>query len=201
MQSLVTEQTPSPQRLNSIEELTRELLWQVGEDPDREGLVKTPQRVARAWKFLTHGYHLDIQSVINNAVFEEQVDEMVVVIDIDFFSLCEHHLLPFYGKAHVGYIPNGKVIGLSKIPRLVEMFSRRLQLQERMTFQIADAIEEAIQPAGVAVVTEAEHLCMMMRGVEKTTSNTITSAMRGVFRTNRLTRNEFMSYIHQGTRR
>lgn len=201
MQSPVTEQTPSPQRLNSIEELTRELLWQVGEDPDREGLVKTPQRVARAWKFLTHGYHLDIQSVINNAVFEEQVDEMVVVTDIEFFSLCEHHLLPFYGKAHVGYIPNGKVIGLSKIPRLVEMFCRRLQLQERMTFQIADAIEEAIQPAGVAVVTEAEHLCMMMRGVEKTTSNTITSAMRGVFRTNRLTRNEFMSYIHQGTRR
>jgi len=185
----------------SLEELTRKILERIGEDPDREGLLKTPERVARAWKFLTHGYHLDIESVINKAIFEEEVDEMVVVTDIDFFSLCEHHLLPFYGKAHIGYIPKGKVLGLSKMPRLVEVFSRRLQLQERMTQQIADAIEKAIQPAGVAVVTEAEHMCMMMRGVEKTNSKTVASAMRGLFRTNRLTRAEFMSFIHQGTKR
>ncbi|MEW6233930.1 MAG: GTP cyclohydrolase I FolE [Candidatus Omnitrophota bacterium] len=185
----------------SIDELTRKLLERIGEDPDREGLMKTPERVARAWKFLTHGYHLDIEAVINKAIFEEEVDEMVVVTDIDFFSMCEHHLLPFFGKAHIGYIPKGKVLGLSKMPRLVEVFSRRLQLQERLTQQIADAIEKAIQPAGVAVVTEAEHMCMMMRGVEKTNSKTVASAMRGLFRTNRLTRTEFMSFIHQGTKR
>jgi GTP cyclohydrolase I len=182
-----------------MENLTRELLRCIGEDPDREGLIRTPARVARAMRFLTRGYDQDIKAIINNAIFEEDIDEMVVVTDIDFFSMCEHHMLPFFGKAHVGYIPNGKVIGLSKMPRLVEVFSRRLQLQERLTNQIALAIEEAIQPQGVAVVTEARHMCMMMRGVEKTNTNTITSSMRGVFRTDRLSRNEFMEFIHKAS--
>jgi len=181
--------------IDPLEQTTRELLVQIGEDPEREGLIQTPERVARAWRFLTRGYDRDISSIINGAVFEEQVDEMVVVTDIDLFSLCEHHLLPFYGKAHVGYVPNGKVIGLSKIPRLVEAFSRRLQLQERLTQQIASAIDDAIQPKGVAVVTEAKHCCMMMRGVEKVNSNTIASAMLGVFRSDRRTRSEFMDFI------
>ncbi len=184
-----------------IEDLTRGLLREVGEDPDREGLIRTPKRVARAWRFLTRGYDQDIKAIINQAIFEEEIDEMVVVNDIDFFSLCEHHLLPFHGKAHAAYIPNGKVIGLSKIPRLVEVFSRRLQLQERLTQQIADAIEEAIQPRGVAVVTEAVHMCMMMRGVEKTNTSTITSAMRGAFKEDPRTRTEFMEFIRQGTAR
>ncbi len=187
--------------LDPLEQVTRDLLLQIGENPDREGLRRTPLRFARAWRFLTRGYDQDIVEIINNAVFEEDADEMVVVTDIDFFSLCEHHMLPFFGKAHVGYVPAGKVIGLSKIPRLVEVFSRRLQLQERMTQQIAGAIEDAIHPQGVAVVTEASHLCMMMRGVQKVNSNTITSAMRGVFRKNRATRAEFMDFIHQGTSR
>ncbi|MDX9753014.1 MAG: GTP cyclohydrolase I FolE [bacterium] len=183
----------SPDPLGAV---VHELLEQIGEDPTREGLVKTPERSARAWRFLTRGYTQDIQSVINEAIFEEDVDEMVVVREIDFFSLCEHHLLPFWGKAHIGYIPKGKVIGLSKMPRLVEVFSRRLQLQERMTLQIARAIEEAIQPRGVAIVTEACHMCMMMRGVEKVNSNTIASAMLGAFRNDRRTRAEFLSLIN-----
>lgn len=187
--------------VDPLKRLTRELLINIGEDPDREGLVKTPERVTRAWRFLTRGYDQDIQRIINNAVFEETCDEMVVVTNIDFFSLCEHHMLPFFGRAHVGYIPQGKVIGLSKLPRLVEVFSRRLQLQERMTQQIAKVIEDAIHPMGVAVVTEAQHFCMMMRGVEKVNSNTVTSAMRGVFRKNRGTREEFMEFIHRGTSR
>ncbi len=182
-----------------LEKVGREMLKWIGENPDRQGLIKTPKRMARALRFLTRGYDQDIESIINNAIFEEDIDEMVVVTDIDFFSLCEHHILPFYGKAHVGYIPNGKVIGLSKMPRLVEVFSRRLQLQERLTLQIAQSIEEAIQPQGVAVVTEAQHMCMMMRGVEKTNTNTITSSMRGVFRTDRLARNEFMEFIHKAS--
>ncbi len=184
---------------DALEKITRDMLQAIGEDPDREGLVRTPKRVARAMRFLTRGYDQDIDAIINQAIFEEDLDEMVVVTDIDFFSLCEHHMLPFFGKAHVGYIPNGKVIGLSKMPRLVEVFSRRLQLQERLTQQIALAIEDAIQPQGVAVVTEARHMCMMMRGVEKTNTNTITSAMRGVFRTDRLSRNEFMEFIHKAS--
>ncbi len=195
------QQQTSVEQTDSVEELIRQLLWQLGENPDREGLVKTPYRVARAWKFLTRGYHLDIEAVLNQAIFKEDMDEMVVVADIDFFSLCEHHMLPFFGKIHIGYIPDGKVLGLSKMPRLVEVFCRRLQLQERMTDQIADALEEAIEPKGVAVVSEAQHLCMMMRGVEKTNSKTVASAMRGVFRKNRETRAEFMSFIHQGTRK
>ena len=179
--------------------LVRELIIAVGEDPERPGLQLTPKRVAKALRFLTQGYQQNLQEVINGAIFAEEIDEMVVVTDIDFFSLCEHHLLPFFGKAHVGYIPKGKVIGLSKLPRLVEVFSRRLQLQERMTQQIAQAIEEAVQPQCVAVVTEAKHLCMMMRGVMKTNTNTISSAMRGVFSTCTRTREEFMSFIHQGS--
>lgn len=185
--------------IDPIQAIARDLLIHIGEDPSREGLVKTPERVARAWRFLTRGYDQDIQRIINNAIFEESCDEMVVVTNIDFFSLCEHHMLPFYGKAHVGYIPQGRVIGLSKIPRLVEVFSRRLQLQERMTQQIAQVIEEAIHPMGVAVVTEAQHFCMMMRGVEKVNSNTVASAMRGVYRKNRGAREEFMEFIHRGT--
>lgn len=197
---------PNPNTLSispgdPIESIMQELLCEIGEDPDREGLVKTPARVARAWRFLTRGYNQDIQSAINEAIFEEDVDEMVVVREIDFFSICEHHLLPFYGKAHVGYIPNGKVIGLSKMPRLVEIFSRRLQLQERLTQQIARAIDEAIQPQGVAVVTEACHLCMMMRGVEKVNSTTVASAMLGAFRNDRRTRSEFMDLISHNSYR
>lgn len=184
-----------------IENLTRGLLQELGEEPDREGLVRTPARVARAWRDLTAGYQMDVETVMNQAIFEEDYDEMVVVTNIDFFSLCEHHLLPFFGKAHIGYVPKGKVLGLSKLPRIVEVFSRRLQLQERMTQQIAQAIEEAIQPQGVAVVTEAQHLCMMMRGVEKTNTNTVASSMRGVFRADRKTRLEFMDFIHQGSAR
>lgn len=182
-----------------IESYTRSLLQAVGEDPEREGLLLTPRRTAKAWRTLTRGYDQDLHEVLNNAIFEENVDEMVVVTDIDFFSLCEHHLLPFFGKAHIGYIPNGRVIGLSKIPRIVEMFARRLQLQERMNEQIARAIEEAIQPKGVAVVSEATHLCMVMRGVQKVNSKTVASAMRGLFRSDKGTRSEFMDFIHQGT--
>jgi len=180
-----------------LEGLIRELLYNIGEDAEREGLASTPRRVARAWRFLTRGYDQDVDAIVNQAIFEEEIDEMVVVADIDFFSLCEHHLLPFFGKAHVGYIPNGKVLGLSKMPRLVEVFSRRLQLQERLTQQIAQAIEDAIRPQGVAVVTEARHMCMMMRGVEKTSSITVASSMRGIFRSDRRTRDEFMDFIHK----
>lgn len=182
-----------------IEDLTTDLLIQIQEDPNREGLVKTPGRVARAWRDLTKGYHVTLEDALNDAVFAEEVDEMVAVTNIDFFSLCEHHLLPFFGKVHIGYIPDGKVLGLSKIPRIVEMFSRRLQLQERMNEQIAKAVEEAIQPKGVAVVSEAHHLCMMMRGVEKTTSMTVASAMRGMFRSDRRTRQEFMDFVRRGS--
>lgn len=184
-----------------IESITRNLLEAVGEDPDREGLLRTPHRVAKAWRDLTAGYTSDLETVLNGAIFEETVDEMVVVTDIDFFSLCEHHLLPFHGKIHIGYIPNGRVLGLSKLPRISEIFSRRLQLQERMNEQIANALEEAIQPKGVAVVSEAYHLCMMMRGIQKTSTKTIASAMRGVFRKDRATRSEFMDFIKQSTSR
>ncbi|MBD3266830.1 GTP cyclohydrolase I FolE [bacterium] len=184
-----------------LQGLIQDLLFEIGEDPDREGLVKTPERVSRAWRFLTRGYSQDIDAVLNDAIFEEDVDEMVVVRHIDFFSLCEHHMLPFYGKAHVGYIPNGKVIGLSKLPRLVEVYSRRLQLQERMTTQIAESIQKAINPKGVAVVTEGLHMCMMMRGVEKVNSTTVASAMLGLFRSDRRTRSEFMDLISHNSYR
>lgn len=178
-----------------LEDLTRDWLLEIGENPDREGLVRTPKRVAKAWRFLVDGHEQDLNTILNGAVFEEDVDDMVVLNDISFFSLCEHHLLPFFGKAHVAYIPDGKVVGLSKIPRIVDMFSRRLQLQERMTQQIAEALSEAIQPKGVAVVTESQHMCMMMRGVQKTGVDTRSSAMLGVFRDNPATRAEFMSML------
>ncbi|HET9136548.1 MAG TPA: GTP cyclohydrolase I FolE [Candidatus Kapabacteria bacterium] len=174
--------------------LTRSLLTEIGEDPDRAGLVRTPHRVAKAWSYLTSGYEMDIEKVLNGAIFEEQYDEMVIVKDIDFFSLCEHHLLPFYGKAHIAYIPNGKIVGLSKLPRIVEVFSRRLQVQERMTREIADTIMEYLNPLGVAVVTESRHMCMMMRGVEKQNSSATASAMLGAFKEPK-TRSEFMTLI------
>ncbi len=175
--------------------LTRRQLELVGEDPEREGLLKTPERVAKAWQFLTHGYGLDPDEVLRSALFEEDYSEMVLVKDIEVYSLCEHHALPFFGKAHVAYIPNGHIVGLSKIPRLVDVFARRLQVQERLTLQIRDAVERVLQPEGVAVVIEAQHLCMMMRGAEKQNSMTTTSAMSGIFLESSNTRAEFMRLI------
>jgi len=178
-----------------MEDLIRQLLGQLGEDPGREGLVRTPQRVAKALKFLTGGYAADIDEVLNNALFTVDYNEMVIVKDIDFYSLCEHHLLPFFGKCHVAYIPRRKVIGLSKIPRLVDVFARRLQIQERLTNQIAETVREKIDPLGVAVVCEGTHLCMSMRGVEKQNSFAVTSAMLGAFHDNARTRMEFLELI------
>jgi GTP cyclohydrolase I len=178
----------------TFEELVREMLVRLGEDPAREGLELTPSRVQRAMEYLTSGYKQDLETVLNDALFTVDYDEMVIVKDIEMFSMCEHHMLPFFGKVHVAYIPKGKVIGLSKIPRLVEVFARRLQVQERMTTQIAEAIQDAIQPQGVGVVIEARHLCMMMRGVEKQHSAAVTSAMKGVFQAQR-TRQEFLQLI------
>ena len=183
-----------------MEDLIRQLLKELGEDPDREGLLRTPLRVAKAMKFLTSGYAADIDQVLNNALFSVDYSEMVIVRDIDFYSLCEHHLLPFFGKCHIAYLPHKKVIGLSKIPRLVDVFARRLQIQERMTNQIAETIKEKIDPLGVAVVVEGTHLCMSMRGVEKQNSFAVTSAMLGGFRDNARTRMEFLELIrHRGT--
>jgi GTP cyclohydrolase I len=181
----------------STENLYRELLSRIGEDPTRDGLLDTPKRMAKSMAFLTRGYTMDANEVLHNALFDVEYDEMVIVKDIEFYSMCEHHLLPFFGRAHVAYVPNGKVIGLSKIPRLVDMFARRLQVQERLTRQISDAIEEAIAPQGVGVILEAQHLCMMMRGVEKQHSHTVTSAMLGVFKTQLQTRNEFLSLVRR----
>jgi GTP cyclohydrolase I len=181
----------------STENLYRELLTRLGEDPKRDGLLDTPKRMAKSMEFLTRGYTMDASEVLHNALFDVDYDEMVIVKDIEFFSMCEHHLLPFFGKAHIAYVPNGKVIGLSKIPRLVDMFARRLQVQERLTRQIADAIDEAIHPQGVAIIVEAQHLCMMMRGVEKQHSSTTTSAMLGVFKSQLQTRNEFLSLVRR----
>ncbi len=178
-----------------LEDTVRDILELVGEDPAREGLLKTPNRVAKAWEFFTSGYKVDVGKLLNGAVFTEKYDEMVIVKDIDFFSLCEHHMLPFYGKAHVAYIPHGKIVGLSKIPRIVEAFSRRLQVQERMTQQIAETLFDALEPDGVAVVVEGRHLCMMMRGVEKQNSVATTSAMLGSFREDERTRHEFLRLI------
>ncbi len=180
-----------------LEQLVHEILRLLGEDQEREGLVKTPKRVAQSLRYLTHGYRLDVDRVLNEAVFEEAYDEMVVVKDIEIFSLCEHHLLPFYGKAHVAYIPNGKIVGLSKIPRVVEIFSKRLQVQERLTSQIANCLNEKLKPLGVGVVIEALHLCMAMRGVEKSQSYTVTSAMLGSFRKSDRVRQEFLSLIRR----
>ena len=174
----------------------RQQLALLGEDPDREGLLKTPERVAKTMAFMTRGYREQLADIVGDAIFTEEHHNMVMVRDIELYSLCEHHLLPFFGKAHVAYIPNGRIVGLSKLPRLVDHFARRLQVQERLTEQIAFAVEEALQPLGVGVVIEAYHLCMMMRGVEKQNSRTITSALRGVFRDDARTRDEFLSLAH-----
>jgi GTP cyclohydrolase I len=182
----------------TTQELYRELLVRIGEDPTRDGLLDTPERMEKSMAFLTRGYAMDVKTVLHDALFEVDYDEMVIVKDVEFFSLCEHHLLPFFGKAHIAYVPQGKVIGLSKVPRVVDVFARRLQVQERLTTQIADAIADAIDPQGVAVILEAQHLCMMMRGVEKQHSATVTSAMRGVFKTQLQTRNEFLSLVRRG---
>jgi GTP cyclohydrolase I len=178
-----------------LEKHVRGILKELGEDPSRDGLERTPHRVARSFRFLTKGYADDPVTILNNALFAVTYDEMVLVKDIDFFSLCEHHLLPFFGRAHVAYIPNGKVVGLSKIPRLVEMFARRLQVQERFTMQIAETIEKVLAPKGVAVVVEAIHLCMMMRGVEQQNAFAITSSLKGSFQSDPKTRSEFMELI------
>ncbi len=178
-----------------LEKLIKEQLKLMGEDPKREGLQKTPHRVAKSLRFLTKGYHEDVASILNGAVFNEEYKEMVIVKDIDYFSMCEHHLLPFYGKIHIAYIPNGKIVGLSKIPRLVDMFARRLQVQERMTKEIAMTIYDVLNPEGVAVVCEGKHMCMMMRGVEKQHSLATTSAMLGIFQNNIKTRTEFLTLI------
>ena len=183
----------------TMERLIHDLLKEMGEDPTREGLEKTPARVAKAMQFLVKGYKDDPEALLRKALFTVNYDEMVIVKDIEMFSLCEHHLLPFFGKVHVAYIPNGKVIGLSKIPRLIEIFSRRLQIQERLTTQIAEAIQNTIEPQGVGVVIEARHLCMMMRGVEKQHSSAVTSSMLGCFRNEEETRTEFLSLIRQRT--
>jgi GTP cyclohydrolase I len=188
---------PAGRKLNvaALESGLEQVLRALDEDPSREGLHKTPARAALAFKYLTSGYRVNVKDVVNNALFTVNYDEMVIVKDIEFFSLCEHHLLPFFGKVHVAYLPRDKVIGLSKLPRIVDMFARRLQLQERMTQQIARTIEETISPLGVGVVCEARHFCMMMRGVEKQHSGAVTSAMLGAFRTRKETRDEFLSLV------
>ena len=180
-----------------IAKLIEKLLQELGEDPTREGLLKTPTRVAKSWLYFSRGYNLDLDDVVNNAIFHEESKDMIVVRDVEFFSHCEHHLLPFFGKAHVGYIPNGKVIGLSKIPRIIDMYARRLQVQERLTHQVADAIKDVLKPNGVAVVMEGRHMCMQMRGVEKQNSLATTSTMLGRFRESVRTRNEFMYLINR----
>jgi GTP cyclohydrolase I len=182
----------------TLEDLTRELLVRLGEDPDREGLLRTPERFAKAYQYLTKGYNEDPADILHGALYSVDYDEMVIVKDIEMFSLCEHHMLPFFGKVHIAYIPKGKVVGLSKLPRLVEVFARRLQVQERLTVEIAESIQNAIHPLGVGVVIEARHLCMMMRGVEKQHSATVTSSMLGAFRAPQ-TRQEFLALIREKT--
>jgi GTP cyclohydrolase I len=186
---------PPQDSQESIADLMRKVLLKVGEDPERPGLVRTPQRADKALRFLTSGYETDVQSIVNGALFEEKCDEMVVVKDIEFYSMCEHHLLPFFGTMHVAYLPHNKLIGLSKIPRIVDMFARRLQLQERLTHQVAETLNEVLRPKGVGVICEARHFCMMMRGVEKQHSGTVTSAMLGGFRERKETRDEFLSLV------
>ena len=181
----------------TIAEHMRGMLAKLGEDPTREGLVRTPERAEKALRFLTSGYAMDVESLVNGALFTHECDEMVIVKDIEFFSMCEHHLLPFFGKVHVGYLPKNKVIGLSKIPRLVDMFARRLQLQERLTRQVAETLQNVLEPQGVGVICEARHFCMMMRGVEKQHSGTVTSSMLGSFRELKETRAEFLSLVGQ----
>jgi GTP cyclohydrolase I len=197
---IITSHTP---RLSALKpaprgpQLVRELLTEMGEDPAREGLADTPERVWASLSFLTDGYDRDIADVVGDAIFEEEYDEMVAVRDVEFYSLCEHHLLPFFGRAHIAYIPDGTIIGLSKLPRLVDLFSHRLQVQERLTTQIAAALEEVLAPRGVGVVLEGSHLCMMMRGVQKQQAETVTSAMRGIFKTDPRTRAEFLDLVKQ----
>ena len=178
-----------------IEKLTKELLKEIGENTSREGLLKTPHRVAKSWDFLTDGYKKDVKKLVNDAIFNEDYDEMVLVKDIEYFSLCEHHLLPFFGHVHVAYIPSGKIIGLSKIPRMVDLFARRLQVQERLTQEITQTIEKVLKPKGVAVVIEGQHMCMQMRGVQKTSAYMTTSHMVGIFRKDAKTRKEFLDLI------
>jgi GTP cyclohydrolase I len=184
--------------IQKVQSLIRELLIEIGEDPDREGLLKTPERVARAYEFLTSGYRMDLDEVINGAIFTQQTNNMVIVRDIEMYSLCEHHMLPFYGRCHVGYISKGKVFGVSKIARLVDLYSRRLQIQERLTEQIAHAVRDNIDAEGVGVIIEARHLCMMMRGVEKQNSLMTTSSVLGSFHDSQATRSEFLSLINRG---
>lgn len=179
----------------SLQQIYVEVLTRLGEDPTRDGLLATPKRVQKSLELLTHGYQQGVEDVLHNALFDVDYDEMVIVKDVEFYSMCEHHMLPFFGKAHIAYAPNGKVVGLSKIPRIVDVFARRLQVQERLTLQIAEAINEAIHPRGVGVVVEAQHLCMMMRGVEKQGSSTVTSSMLGIFKSQQQTRNEFLSLV------
>jgi GTP cyclohydrolase IA len=187
--------TPHSAPGGKIARLVRELLQELGEDPTREGLQRTPERSERSWAELLSGQRQEVREVIGQGVFHEDCSEMVLVKDIEFYSLCEHHLLPFYGRVHVGYIPDGRIIGLSKIPRIVDVFSRRLQVQERMTIQIAEAIQDALQPKGVGVVADAVHLCMMMRGVQKQNSSAMTSCLRGTFQSDAKTRNEFLAFV------
>jgi GTP cyclohydrolase I len=191
----VVEMMQPKQDQESIASLMKKLLLKVGEDPAREGLVRTPERAEKAFRFLTSGYDTDVHSIVNGALFTDPADGMVVVKDIEFFSMCEHHLLPFFGKMHVAYLPAGKLIGLSKIPRIVDTFARRLQIQERLTQQVAETIQEVLKPRGVGVICEARHFCMMMRGVEKQQSGTVTSAMLGAFRERKDTRDEFLSLV------
>ncbi len=199
--TLVTKAPPpvsSSGRELEFEELVRLMLPHLGEDPGREGLLRTPARVAKSLRWLTRGYGRSVEDVVGDAVFEEKHESMVLVRDIEVYSLCEHHMLPFFGKAHIAYYPNGRIIGLSKLPRIVDVFARRLQLQERMTDQIADALMDVLDPMGVGVVVEAYHLCMMMRGVQKQNSKTVTSALRGIFRDDAKTRDEFLRLVHGG---
>lgn len=187
--------------IERVQGYVEHILTEIGENPGREGLLKTPKRVAKAYEYLTSGYSKDINKVLNGAIFNEEYDEMVLVRNIDFYSMCEHHMLPFFGKVHIAYIPDGKIVGLSKLPRIVEVFARRLQVQERMTKEIADTINTYLKPKGVAVVSEAYHMCMMMRGVEKQNSSTTSSTMHGVFKNDPKTRVEFLSLIRTGDSR
>jgi len=193
-EAVVTMRQPKLEE-ESISSMMRKILTKIGEDPSREGLVRTPDRAEKALRFLTSGYQTDVNSIVNGAIFHQKVDEMVVVKDIEFYSMCEHHLLPFFGTMHVAYLPKETVIGLSKIPRIVDMFARRLQLQERLTQEVASTLQEVLEPRGVGVICEARHFCMMMRGVEKQHSGTVTSAMLGAFREGKETRDEFLSLV------